>query len=374
MKSYKSEILLAIMIGCVLACPQAAHAYTHLHCGKNIEVVGAHIGWRAGNNSFPSGSIRRTALHTANQRWNETPGVFTFSVSKWGDKHVGRGNDQNEIWFSTNSGLLGTDPAVCFTQIVCSPFSDEITEADIVFNANVPWSYSTDRRHLGPYGGLGRPWGTTAIHEMGHALGLKHEDDTYNVMGDDRNHIHVNSKTVRPYAGEDAANGAFHLYPNIFYDRKDDLSVVHWKHIGHSGEYSSHGPCEVYHLDDRPVASEDFDGWVRYKVEPGKIYRVEFTYENNGYYHQAGVKVAYYLSTSDVISTLDRLIGLAEFTMKRNKAFTHAIDLRIPHDLPWGQTYYLGAIVDYKGSIPEYCETNNATWIPIKTVKEISWP
>jgi hypothetical protein len=39
-----------------------------------------------------------------------------------------------------------------------------------------------------------------------------------------------------------------------------------------------------------------------------------------------------------------------------------------------GQTYYIGAIVDYKNAIPEFNEINNATWIPIRIVKEIVWP
>lgn len=380
MRPHKQAMLSAIMIACILACPQfiqTTHAYTHYHCGgDNIEWPSSSISWRAGANSFPSGSPRRTALTSANQRWNEAPSTFTFSIHNWGDTNLGRGNDQNEMWFSTNAGLLDGAPARCFTWTVCSAFSDKITEADIVFNANVAWSTSTDQTLLTPYGGSRRPWATTAIHEMGHALGLAHEDDTYNVMGQDWDHIHVNDGRVRWYPGEDAGNGASHLYMPWppFSQYKDDLGVVHWKHTGHSGEYSTHGPCQIYKLDDTPVTSEAFNGWVRYKVQAGKIYRVQWTYENNGFYNKTGVNVAYYVSSNDKITTADRLIGLGTFTMKRNKPFTHAINLLMPEDLTIGQTYYLGAIVDYTNSIPEYCETNNATWIPIRMIKEIIFP
>ena len=377
MKSYRSKLFIQILIGFAMICGPIADTAlaTHWHCGDdNLKwPFPLHlIGWRAGKNSFPPGSPRRTALNIANARWNEAPGQFMFYVRNWGEQYVGLSNNQNEMWFSTNQGLLDDAPAICYTRYSC--WSDSILEADIIFNANVAWSTSATQASQTPYGGSRRPWGTTAIHEMGHALGLAHEDDTYNVMGQDWDHIHANGGVVRWYAGEDAGHGEVHLYGQTWTANKNDVGVVHWKHSGHSGEYSTHTECQIYKLDDTPVTREDFNGWQRYKVQDGNIYKVQFTYENNGYYHQTGVDVAYYISTNDLITTNDRLIGLATFTMKRNRPFTAAIHLEIPEDLTVGQTYYIGAIVDYKGAIPEYNERNNATWIPIKIIKEITLP
>lgn len=377
MKSHRSKVFFQILIGFAMICAPIADtaiAYSHWHCGDdNVRWPGPLpiIVWRAHTASFPAGSPLRTALNTANERWNEAPGNFWF-LSKWNETYVGRGNDQNEMWFSANPLVIGFDPAVCWIRKSCS--SDTIKEADIIFNPNVNWSTSTAQASMGAYGGSHRPWGTTAIHEMGHALGLAHEDDNYNVMGVDWNHIHANAGRVRWYPGEDAANGEVHLYGPTHSPNKNDVGVVHWKHSGSSKGYSTHTQCQIYKLDNTPVTREDFNGWQRYKVQNGNIYKVQFTYENNGYHHKTGVDVAYYISTNDNISTYDRLIGIATFPMKRNKPFTRTIDLRIPDNLTWGQTYYIGAIVDYKGAIPEFNEKNNATWIPIKIVKEISWP
>jgi hypothetical protein len=165
-----------------------------------------------------------------------------------------------------------------------------------------------------------------------------------------------------------------HLYGKTNTTRKNDLGVTHWKYSGHSGEYNTHTQCRIYKLDDTPVTREDFNGWKRYKVQVGNIYKVQFTYENNGYYDQKAVDIAYYISTDDRITTADRLIGLATFDMNRNKAYTLAIHLLMPWDLTWGQTYYIGVIVDYHDTILEFSSVNNATWIPIRMIKEIVIP
>ena len=48
-------------------------AAVHMHCeGSNIHWNGHAINWRAGANSFAEGSVRRTALTTANARCQPT--------------------------------------------------------------------------------------------------------------------------------------------------------------------------------------------------------------------------------------------------------------------------------------------------------------
>ena len=376
MKSHRPKVFFQILIGFAIICAPIADiaiAYTHWHCGDdNLKWPGEKIRWRAGKNSFPSGTHWRTALLWANNRWNEAPGEFVFLNPIWGEQYVGRGNGENEIWFSRDQGLLKKKPARCFIRYSC--WSDTIQEADVVFDADVAWSTSKTQASKSAYGGSRRPWGTTAIHEMGHALGLAHEDDTYNVMGVDKNHIHAMNGVVRWYAGEDAGNGEVHLYGKTNTTRKNDLGVTHWKHSGSHKGYSTHTECRIYKLDDSPVTRVDFNGWKRYNVQNGNIYKVQFTYENNGYYDQKAVDIAYYISTDDCITIVDRLIGLATFDMNRNKAFTLAIHLRIPEDLTVGQTYYIGVIVDYQNTLLEFDHGNNATWIPIRIIKEMVWP
>jgi len=369
MKSHEytrfSVVVVAALV-CVWAADYGA-GYSHWHCdGDNLKWPDEELKWRAGKNSFKSGTSWRDALNTVNARWNEAPGEFVFGVRNWGETYVGRSNSQNEIWFSDDQGLLDDAPAVCYYRYNCTGSNHKLIEADIVFDADLLWSKTTTQSSKTPYGGSYRPWGCTAIHEMGHALGLAHEDDTYNVMGQDWDHIHANNDAVRWYVGEDAGHGEVHLYGQTNTTNKNDLGVSHWKHGGAHGEYSEHVHCRMYYMAGGDVSREDFDGWKRYKVNAGGSYLVEFTFENNGYYDKSGVNVAYYISTNDYITTGDDRIATRTLTLNRNKVYTPQHGITLPADLTVGQTYWLGVIVDYTGSITEFCESNNATWIPIR--------
>jgi len=106
-------------------------------------------------------------------------------------------------------------------------------------------------------------------------------------MGRGWEHIHANAGEVRHYAGEDAGNGAVHLYGKTQTIHKNDLGVTQWKYWSAAGEYSNHAICRIYKTDDSAVAREDFNGFKRYKVKAGHEYKVQFTYENNGYYDKS---------------------------------------------------------------------------------------
>jgi hypothetical protein len=319
--------------------------------------------------SFPANTSWRTALTTANARWRQAPGDFKFYVRNFDEKYVGRKNGQNEIWFSKNNNdLHGGKSAVCWARWNCSGSNHKLKEIDVVFNADVAYSKTNTQSNKWPYGGQYRPWGTTALHEFGHALGLYHVNYTYNIMGRDYEHIHANNGQVRHYAGEDAGNGEVHLYGKTQTTHKNDLGVTHWKYWSAVGEYSNHGICRIYKMDGSAVSREDFNGFKRYKVKAGHEYKVQFTYENNGYYDKSDVNVAYYISTNHNITTEDTQIRTLTMNLNRNKVYTTTRRVTIPSYLNVGQTYYLGVIVDHTGSITEFCETNNATYLPIRIV------
>jgi hypothetical protein len=349
----------------------AVHAYSHLHCnGNNLRWPDHEINWRAGQNSFPEGSSWRTALTTANSRWNQAPGDFTFGIRNWGEEHLGRSNSQNEIWFSDNQDVLDGAPAICYTRYICFLGIRDYIEADVIFDADVDWSTSTSVWSKRGYGGDFRPWGTTALHEMGHALGLKHVDYTYNIMGEDWTHIFSNGDDVRHYVGEDAGSGDVHLYGQTDNVNKDDLAVTHWKYGSADGAYSEHIPCRIYNLDDSNVSREDevADGFKRYLVRAGESYKVQFTFENNGYFDHEDVDVAHYVSTNRWISTGDTRVRTGTMTLNRNTVYTAKHTITLPDDLVVGGIYYVGVIVDYTSEITEFINSNNATYLPIRIV------
>jgi hypothetical protein len=95
--------------------------------------------------------------------------------------------------------------------------------------------------------------------------------------------------------------------------------------------------------------------------------RAEFTYENNGANFHSNIQTGYYISTNDIISTLDRRIGSAFFNLSRDNVLTTTVDLVIPSDLTPNTKYWLGVIIDENNAIAEAVESNNATYIPVHT-------
>ncbi len=345
--------------------------YSYYICSNNDDILkwpDKRINWRAGKNSFEA-SEWRDHLLKANNRWNQAPGDFTFGVDTWSDSSLSRGNSQNEIWFSSNQNILDGAPATCYRWAKCSA-PVRWREKDIIFDSDLKWSRSNNMYSKTIYGGDWRTWGATALHEMGHALGLAHTNNTYNIMGSDQTHVMVNNGQIRFYAGEDGGNGDVFLYGKTGTSPTSDLGVTHWKYGEADGEYSSHWFCRMYHTNDDKVSSVP---WLtdrrRYKVQLGGTYKAEFTFENNGYYDKSGVDAAWYISTNSNITTMDNRIRTGTLTLNRNKVYTTRHTVTIPSSgYEVGDELYLGVIVDYTGKITEFSNFNNATYLPILIV------
>ena len=235
----------------------------------------------------------------------------------------------------------------------------------MLFDVSRRWSTSDLKQSLVHYGGRNRLLSGTAAHEFGHIMGLTHENRIYNIMGDDGTHMHVNGAIARTYAGVDAGNGAEHLYGTRS-DSWEDLGVAQWKYDRAYGEYSQHRRTELYTAGGGNVQQISVGGETGYLVTPGQIVRAEFMLENNGK-SAATVNVGFYISTNDIISTLDRRIGGGRYDFPHYGLGTPPATVTIPSDLTIDRNYWLGIIVDEDDSIDERIEWNNATYIPLKT-------
>ena len=215
-----------------------AFAYTLIGCGSsNLKWASNVYATSAASARFPVGPWRNALAFVVN-RWNNNPSLLGYSIT-YNDPSVGLGNGQSEVWWSSGFGA----PAVAnwwFNTSTC-----RFTEVDIRFDNTVPYHYTTTKTSLWPYGGASRPFQTTAMHEFGHAGGLGHTANTYNIMGADWTHIHANGSTATAYPGEDASQGMVALY-GLWTAGPQDLGVVHWRQTGKQRRLQH--PCSYTHI------------------------------------------------------------------------------------------------------------------------------
>jgi hypothetical protein len=364
MRALSTALLVVLIL--LLAVPQVAAYTITYYNGNPIKDKDGKLTFRASAVGFPSSGNTRPALETALARWNQCPGKFTFYVPNWGDGSVGRYNGQNEVWFTTSQNILDGAPAKCIKTYAYLLSNPHIIEADMVFDADVPWSFTSIQSNKWNYGGNYRSFIGTAIHEAGHAFGLKHNNYSYNIMGQDTTHIHANNGAVRPYAGEDGCSGELFLFGSQS-PAQNDLSISQWKYDKADGEYSQHIRCKVYSQSTGNIISNNsFNGQPRYNVNKGSSYDVQFTYENNGLNNFNGIKVGFFVSTNDHITTLDQRIGGTTLNLARNQVYTRKLGMTIPAGLVSGATYYLGVVVDEDSAISEVSEANNRTYHQIR--------
>lgn len=337
------------------------------YMGHPIKRKGASIGFYAGALSYPEGSPQRGAFLLAQGRWNETPGNFTFGTPLWGAAKVKRYNGDSETWYTSDQGILKGRGAVC-TSVNAYTIPAKIVEADIFFDAAEPWYYTEARADSWAYGGTKSPFVNAALHELGHAFGLKHVNSIYNIMGTDGTHVTANGGIFRAYVGEDAIEGQVFLYGENA-GAGADLSVSHWKYGWADGEYSAHIDTEIFPPGGNvrvAINGTRLQGRQVYRVKRGQPYDTEFTYENNGVADEDGVDVGFYISTDATITTADRKVRSFKIgKIGRGLPGTWRNRVDIPADLIAGQVYYLGVIIDSDDSTGELVEQNNAAFLPI---------
>lgn len=352
-----TALLLGLALGLL---PSSGYSYEYAtFLGGKIKWVDHDVTLRASGVSFPVGAWRDD-LTVAKNRWNDNPSDFRWTL-QFDEPSVGLNNLQNEIWFSSDQDILDGSPALTLRWYV----GTAIAEADIVADVGFSFTTSSLTANSSAYEGTKRPFVTTCLHEMGHALGLLHENDVYNTMGNAWTHVNANGGELHFYPGEDACNGAVFLY-GLDGTHREDVSVTHWKYSGRDGEYSTHERTDLLDTSGNrlKVHSGTSDDPV-FEVTLGQQVDMEFQFENSGATTQSPL-TGFYLSTgNNDIQTSDRLLATRTPTLSRNTTYLTTQRLTIPSDLNHGQTYYLGVIVDKNDTIDEVNETNNATYIGI---------
>jgi len=350
-------------VGFALTIAFATHS---ISAHETLSIGGVKYRWSGNSCSFRVDAAMspgfRSAFQGAINSWNATPANFSFSMTTAPLWMPFTGNLSNEVWLTTNDDLLNGADAVCITNL-----GTHIVEADIAFDARLTWTSGTSKSVMQAYGGPAMPFRSVAIHELGHALGLKHESDTYNVMGDASMHLQTNGSIARSYVGEDATHGAIYLY-GIGNAGSQDLAVSHWRRSGSWRGYSTHARTRLFSgstecTKQAPVNAAD----PVYRVRRGVSYDMEMSYENNGATSHR-TRLRFCVSTNSFISNGDQYLGERTITVNRNKVYTTRQRVTIPYSLTFGGTYWLGVKIDADGRVREFDETNNATYIRIIVV------
>lgn len=409
-----------------------ASAYTYLQCrtsSGSVQIMNKEPNTSAtvvfASQSIPFQGERFNALVNALNAHNRVPSNFSFQgvihsagadqavanaandVSKWWIRNDVRGvsarsyNGVNEFFFSgTVESQTQLNPdSRAFTRSIVDTSNCATVEKDVIFNTNpfggFPWQYnSTATTHIG-YGGTNQYIVPTAIHEIGHYLGLDHEGNVYNIMGSDASHVGRNGNTLSPYVGEDAGHGLVTLYGETPYTAKQDVGVTHWEwvsqdpiptpntgtgYIGATEGYSNHQRTRLYNTNGTSISTCTLANGTTacnhgllqadrfYHVKRGQQIRTHFGFENNGLW-PTNMDIGYYISTDPTITTSDSLLA----TVRLNPMYRDTVDYRshtltIPTTLSVGQDYYLGVIIDYNKRLQETDETNNVAYVGFRII------
>jgi hypothetical protein len=376
--------IIALLTGAVLLSSMAAapaEAYWYRTCnGIKLKLQSNNLAVFSSDTSFPAGYWRDGLQNSVNQ-FNAHPSNFWYTRFNHAGT-VSRGNGRSEVWGSTDGSVLQCNPgcapaiAYSFWQCYWTPWTGTVahmTEGDVIFNyrntATDPFEWTADRNKnsLIFYRGTRRMLQATAVHEFGHAAGLLHENRTYNVMGSDFTHVHTNGATTNAYVGEDSGNGLTFLY-GLWLAGPLDLGAVHWRHLGASGEYSTHTRTQLFNTSGGVLPGVTVVGEPGHQVRRGQVVRAQFTFENNGRATVFNVPLRYYISTDDIITPFDRAIGFFTYSLARDWVSTVWVNLTIPSNLALNTNYYLGAYINPLNSPAEGYTYNNGTYIPIRVV------
>lgn len=318
----------------------SANASSWRTCNGNpIKWNGSRANMYISTTSFPAGSTWDSRLQNAMWHWNNVKGSgFNFYVGRDTDGKHSRTNGVNEIYFS--SADTGSALAVTLTRYHCYwlfGWNYGTDETDIAFNTNYSWSTGALN-----YSSLGSPYSFegVALHELGHSLGLGHEDRWMATM----NSYYPNSGPFGYYkewdpSGDDRT-GARILYPDG--TGETDVAGSAFRRTGTGTSSTVTSPASAAR---------------------GSYATLQFTFSNLSTATKT-FNIGFYLSSNDFISTSDRLLGTntgAWGSAGATGTFTRT--LYIPTNITPG-TYYLGFLIDPTNAMGEANESNNSQPMP----------
>lgn len=301
-------------------------------------------------------------LQTAATKLDANASAMRFVLANDNDQSQSLNNNESEVGFTSDSvklcGSLG-----CTTRWSSG---GTIVETDTFFDIDYDWTLTSNTADsLAYHPGKKRPLLNTALHEFSHTLGMMHEADVFQVLGQAWTTTNANGALTQSVISEDTTSGLIADY-GLRAASIEDLSLYHWERIGFDGDYSVHGRTPIMSSTGGPLAKANEDE-PRYLVVPGLTIQLRATAENRGKTDHT-VKLRWYVSTDNLITSGDTEIGSQDIGVNRNEPFTFTRTLTLPANLTPGATYWIGGILDADLAVTEQNESNNATYIAAVTM------
>ena len=333
-----------------LALPAQMQAYTWWQCNGDPTVWQGSTAdtYQIMRCSIPQGSQRAADVLDGFGQWNAVYGMWDVFSWTWGTTacvNVNHGNGVNQIFFGTDAGLDGAFGVtwVRYDSSCFWWFSDQhIEEADIGINGEVAFEWGNPPCNTYTPGTVGSR--TTIVHEMGHALGLLHDDRFMNLMmTNDGEGKYCGTYVIEPHP-DDAQGGRF-LYSSG--NTSVDLGASEFRFVGLNNVALNTTPGTTF-------------------VCPGDSYTFRWSVGNLGTVGRQ-YDVRWYLSTNDYISNYDIYVAGNVNAYESAGGFdTWSRTVTIPASVAYDTEYFLGTYIDWNGNISERYETNNRTYMARK--------
>ena len=334
----KNSLRLVILTLAAALVAQSAFAYNWNKCRSNKQTWDSNnVTFQPSSVSFPAGSQWRASVESMRTAWNFAPGTrFDFTYNYRNSSLYSSGDDRNSILITGNYGWDGGVVGVAIRRhkwCVWPFWGGKLKEVDVLFNPDRTWDTATNPEEW--VDGLNST--LVGIHELGHAMGLDHEDDVIATMNS--------------------------FVPNGGPIGRDNDAVPHGDDVlGNRAGYGTSGsPRDIYaSMYERTGAgrSDNIDSGP-FNVFQNTPTAFEFTIGNRGVVNETSVGVKFYLSADRNITTGDILVGSAGYSLNSGVTLNRTLNITIPSSVPSG-FYHFGYIVDPENYIPEVDEGNNS--------------
>ena len=314
-------------------------------CGKH-SILPIHF------NIEHSSTVWIDEANTALSYWNSYSNIFTSSIGNGsaGDNGVNEiiffdsATTKDLYGFTIDSGTFGVafvDPPSAFgnfnecpapSGVSCGTF----TETDIIINADYAQGWTSSAPRYDDSGAAN--YVATAIHELGHALGMHHNFDTMSTMN-------YYEDYAAQYLTQSDAQAVRGIYPGRVRNTVD-IAIFPFRFSG-------------FKYSGTTVASANPT-----TVEAGDNITIKnFTIENLGTTSLTDVNIELYLSSNTTITETDYLLGSVSFSTFNTwwDDDGNGRTFQVPASTPSGR-YYIGAIAHYDNT-REDTITHNNKWI-----------